>query len=103
VYAIPAEDEFWTVPPASPAAETLFHPATYDRGMATLEGLRQIVGDPTFFRIMRRWHSENRYGVVTTADFLRLVDSEASQDLDAYFQDWLYDPDKPSITPADFQ
>ena len=102
VYAIPEDDPFWDVPPASPTAETMFHPATYDRGAATLEGLRQIVGDATFNRIMRRWYEQNRYGIVTTADFTRLAERESGKELDAYFQDWLYDADKPTITPANY-
>jgi aminopeptidase N len=99
VYSIPAASPFWSVPPANPDATQLFHPATYDRGAATLDGLRQMVGDGTFFEIMRRWHSQNRYGVVTTADFTRLAERVSRRDLDAYFQDWLYDADKPSIVP----
>jgi aminopeptidase N len=101
-YARPPEDDLWRVAPANPAAEDLFHEATYTRGAMTLEGLRQIVGDPTFFRIMQRWQSDNRYRNVTTADFTALAERESGRDLDAYFQDWLYESGKPSTTPADF-
>jgi aminopeptidase N len=69
----------------------------------TLEGLRQIMGNSRFNELMRRWYSENRYEVVTTRDFTRLAERVARRDLDAYFRDWLYEPGKPSTTPADFQ
>ena len=102
VYARPAADPFWSVPPANPEAADLFHPATYQRGAATLEGLRQIVGDATYFEILHRWHSENRHGVVATADFTRLAERVSGRELDPYFQDWLYEAGKPSTTPANY-
>jgi len=40
---------------------------------------------------------------VTTSDFTRLAERVAGRDLDAYFQDWLYEVGKPSTTPADYQ
>jgi aminopeptidase N len=101
-YARPADDELWEVAPANPAADEIFHEATYVRGAMTLEGLRQIVGDATFFEIMRRWHEENEYGVVTTADFIALAERVSGRELSPYFQDWLYEVGKPSITPASY-
>jgi aminopeptidase N len=102
-YARPEDDDLWSVPPADPAPDELFAEATYTRGAMTLEGLRQIMGDGRFNELMRRWYSENRYEVVTTRDFTRLAERVARRDLDAYFQDWLYEAGKPSTTPADFQ
>jgi aminopeptidase N len=101
-YARPEDDPLWRVPPANPRAEELFDEATYTRGAMTLEGLRQIVGDPAFFEIMRRWHSENRYGVVTTADFTRLAERVSGRELDRYFQDWLYESGKPTTLPSNY-
>jgi aminopeptidase N len=101
-YARDEDDDLWSVPPANPEAPDLFAEATYTRGAMTLEGLRQIVGDPTFFQIMRQWESENRYGNVTTADFTALAERVSGRELTAYFQDWLYEAGKPSTTPADY-
>ena len=101
-YARPEDDPVWQVPPANPPAEELFNESTYTRGAMTLEGLRQIVGDPVFFEIMRRWYSENRYGNVTTADFTALAERVSRRELTPYFQDWLYEPGKPSITPDNY-
>jgi aminopeptidase N len=101
-YARPETDPVWRVPPANPQAEELFDEATYTRGAMTLEGLRQIVGDPAFFRVMRQWQAEHRYGNVTTADFTALAERVSGRELTAYFQDWLYESGKPTITPANF-
>ena len=94
-YARGESDPFWSVPPAAPRANEIFHEATYVRGAMTLEALRQIVGGATFARILRRWATEHRYGTVVTADFTALAEQEAGRDLDAFFRDWLYEPRKP--------
>ena len=101
-YALDETNELWRVAPARPKARELFHQATYVRGAMTLEGLRQIVGDDTFSRILRLWATDNRYGTVTTADFTALAERQSGRDLDAYFQDWLYTPGKPARHPSQY-
>jgi aminopeptidase N len=54
------------------------------------------VGDATFFRTLRDWYAQNRYGNVTTAEFIALAEAESGQDLDHFFQVWLYTPEKPA-------
>ena len=70
--------------------EELFASAVYDRGAMTLQALRQKVGDDVFFGILRAWYAENRYGNVTTADFVALSERESGQQLDSFFDVWLY-------------
>jgi aminopeptidase N len=62
----------------------------------TLQALRVKVGDDTFFRILRDWFAQNRNGNVTTAEFIALAEAESGQDLDHFFQVWLYRPEKPA-------
>ena len=84
VCAIPAEDEFWGQAPANfddPAI--MFHDPVYDRGAATLQALRNEVGERRFFRILRRWYAENKYGNVATDDFIELSERVSDQDLGA--------------------
>ena len=33
---------------------------------------------------------------MTTAEFIALAEAESGQDLDAFFQAWLYTPEKPT-------
>ncbi|GAB4079265.1 M1 family metallopeptidase [Modestobacter muralis] len=96
VYATPADDEFWTTPPGDPSPETLFAAATYDRGAAALQALRVAIGDPAFFAVLRAWATENADGNVTTADFVALSERISGQQLDAFFQAWIYAPVKPT-------
>jgi hypothetical protein len=105
-YARPASSSFWAIPPGRPpTAADLFAGAVYERGGATLCALRMILGDGDFFRVMRRWATDNKYGVVTTPDFIALVKEESSKPdarLQAFFDDWLFDAGKPTITPGNF-
>jgi aminopeptidase N len=67
----------------------------------TLQALREKVGDATFFGILRDWYSENRATSVTqdqtvdTADFIALAEQHSGQDLDQFFQVWLFEEGRP--------
>ncbi len=95
VVAVPAEDDLWTTVVADPEATGLFADAVYDRGTATLHALRLRVGDEAFYAVLRRWAQENADGNVTTADLVALSEEVSGEDLDAFFTDWVLDPDKP--------
>lgn len=105
-YSKPPDSPFWTVPPAvPPTGAELFDPAIYERGAAALAALRIIVGEGEFFDIMKTWATDHRYGNVTTSQFVALTKARSSKPdarLDQFFQDWLYDADKPSIIPTNF-
>jgi aminopeptidase N len=98
LYAIPAANlGFWTPPPAAPGSPVfLFDGTIYARGAMTLQALRQKVGDFAYFRIMRTWVSENRDGNVSTPQFIALAEQIAQQQLDTFFDVWLFRPEKPA-------
>jgi aminopeptidase N len=97
LYARPATHPFWTNPPAAlPGPDVLFSSPPYDRGGMTLQALRVKVGDSVFFDILRRWYRDNRYGNVTTADFIALAERLSGQQLDQFFNAWLFTPGKPT-------
>ncbi|MEA2171582.1 MAG: hypothetical protein QOF76_4882 [Solirubrobacteraceae bacterium] len=92
-----AADAFWTLPPAKPpTAADLFAARIYERGGMALEALRRKLGDPAFFALMKGWATANRYGNVTTAQFIAYANTSTGQDLTGFFTDWLYDADKPA-------
>jgi aminopeptidase N len=96
-YARPATDPFWARPPGDLGGPAnLFTSPAYSRGAMTLQALRGKVGDRAFFGIMRAWYARHRDGNVTTADFVRLAERRTGQQLDAFFQTWLYTPTKPT-------
>jgi aminopeptidase N len=97
-YATPGTNTgFWNPPPGNPgSAATLFDGTIYTRGAMTLQALRQKIGDDAFFQILRTWYAENKYGNATTADFIALSEEVSGQQLDQFFQIWLYTPGKPA-------
>jgi aminopeptidase N len=99
VYARPATSSAWRIPPALiPGPENLFIPSfpSYDRGAMTLQALRVKIGDEPFFRFMRTWYAENRDSNATTEDLIALAERISGQQLDAFFDVWLYQPSKPT-------
>jgi aminopeptidase N len=98
-YGVPATDARWQSPPALiPEAKNLFSPSfvPYNRGAMTLQALREKIGDTAFFPMMRAWFAENRNGNATTEDFIALAERESGQQLDAFFDVWLYTAGKPT-------
>ena len=49
----------------------------------TLQALREKVGEFTFSRIIRDWATQNRYGNVTTPQFIAHAEQISGQDLTA--------------------
>jgi aminopeptidase N len=75
----------------------LFNGTVYDRGAMTLEALREKIGnDAVFFEIMRRQAQANRFGTVSTPEFVTLAEQVSGLDLDKFFQAWLFAPGKPT-------
>ncbi len=69
----------------------------YLRGGFTLHALRLRLGDETFFRTLRIYTDRYRYGTVTTRDFIVTAEIVSGQDLDAFFDAWLYQTKLPPM------
>jgi aminopeptidase N len=96
-FARPATSSFWARPPLNLGGPAfLFSSVPYDRGAMTLQALRVKVGDQKFFRILRDWYARNRYGNLTTADFIATAERVSGQQLDEFFDIWLVRPVKPT-------
>ena len=95
--AKPASDtDEWNPPPGRPgSAKGIFAQSVYDRGAGTLQALREKLGDPVFFRILRGWVAAHRHGNATVAQFTAYASTVAHQDLTSFFRTWLYTPGKP--------
>jgi aminopeptidase N len=99
--AIPANDPFWATVIGDPGVELLFDNAVYVRGAMTLQALRNEVGDPDFFEIIRTWASTKSGGNATTDEFIALAEQVSGQQLDEVFDTWLFTAGKPPFsTPA---
>jgi len=73
----------------------LWNATTYEKGACVLHMLRMIIGDSTFFGLLRTYADSFRYGNAETADFTSLAESISGSDLDWFFDEWLYHPGHP--------
>jgi aminopeptidase N len=93
----PAGDSWWSVVIADPQRDTMFHNRVYNGGAMVLQWMREKIGDEKFFRILRAWYAQHRYGNATTEQFTALAERIGGPDLGPFFQTWLYSPGKPSL------
>ncbi len=97
--SIPADDEFWNLAIGDPGPEDLFDIRVYERGAATLHALRTEIGDRAFFRLLKQWVALRGGGNVTIPQFISLAERISGQNLDAFFDEWLFTPAKPASLP----
>jgi aminopeptidase N len=95
---IPADNEFWKLAIGNPGAANEFAPAVYERGAMTLQALRRRIGDRPFFTIMRSWAAAHAGGNASIRDFITLATAVSGQNLDSFFNAWLYRPTRPAAT-----
>jgi aminopeptidase N len=98
LYNTPAKDtRFWGPAVANftdPAL--LFNGTVYYRGGMTLQALREKIGDFAFFQLLRDWATQNRYGTVTTPQFIAFAEKESGKDLTQFFKVWIFQDEKPA-------
>lgn len=96
-YARAATSGFWQVVVADPGVENLFASAVYNRGAMTLYQLRETIGERDFDRLITRWLRLYKDGVATTEDFVEVAERVSGQQLDAFFDAWVYSTGKPAL------
>lgn len=77
-------------PPGSPPPDDLFNISVYVRGAMTLHALRARLGDEVFFRVLQTYYDRFKYSNATTGDFIAVAEEISGQQLDAFFDAWLY-------------
>jgi aminopeptidase N len=85
---------YWSVVVADPQRDTMFNDRVYSGGAMVLQFLREKIGDEAFFKLLRTWYADHKYGNATTEQFTALAKKITGQDLDGFFQTWLYTPGK---------
>ena len=89
------QDLWFPAPDALPCPADLFGTPVYDRGAMTLQALRAKVGDATFFQILRDWYAEHQHSNVTTEQFIATAERDSGQQLDHFFDVWLFQEGRP--------
>ena len=75
----------------------VFRALVYNKGALVLHMLRRLVGDPAFFRGLRRFYGEMRFGVAGTDDLIRAFEAEADRPLENFFVRWIHEFDLPAL------
>ena len=90
LYDTPTSSGLWHPAPTEftdPA--DLFGEPSYNRGAMTLHALRERIGNPDFFRLIKRWAAVHRQGNAGTPQFVALAEQVSGEQLDQLFADWL--------------
>jgi hypothetical protein len=83
-----------------PPSGYLFSPTEYEKAGTVLHMLRFVVGDSAFFDILRTYGANHAYGNAVTDDLVAVCEDLSGQDLDWFFQQWIYQPGFPKFSFA---
>lgn len=97
IYADVADNPGYYVSPGDPSADDLFNSGVYLWGGLTLHALRLEVGDEAFFEILKTYFAMYKNSNVTTDDFIAVAEKVSDEELDEFFDLWLYSEKIPPI------
>lgn len=66
----------------------------------TVQALRHRLGEQHFWQVLRGWVALNRNATATTEDLMTLAEQISGEDLDSFWQAWLFTPARPARTEA---
>lgn len=78
-----------------PPPDSLFSTVVYEKGAWVLHMLRFVVGEDNFWNILRTYAQRYAYDTVTTDDFKSVCEEFYENDLDWFFDQWIYEPGYP--------
>jgi len=95
-YARQAQGTIW-VQEITNIGEIFNGARSYAKGGIVLHMLRGVVGDSTFFDILRAYAADPHlaYDVATTEDFQAVAENVYDHSLDYFFQEWIYGENYP--------
>jgi aminopeptidase N len=93
---IPVYNPSWAI--HTPGINQLYNSAlVYDKGACVLHQLRYVLGDSSFFKVMKSFATDTAftYKNAVTEDFIAKTNSIAGRDLNWFFDEWIFRPDHP--------
>ncbi|MGD2246011.1 MAG: M1 family metallopeptidase [Candidatus Aminicenantes bacterium] len=78
-------------PVYNPPAGHLFCEIVYEKAAWVLHMLRFVVGDPSFWNILKIYAQDFAYANATTPDFQNVCEKVYGGDLDWFFDQWIYE------------
>ena len=75
---------------ATPERRSLYSPIVYSKGALFYAELREKIGDEAFFSALQGYYAENLFGIGTPEELLGWFETASGEDLDEFYQLWLY-------------
>jgi aminopeptidase N len=75
--------------PADSYAREVYWQVVYDKGALYFHELREEIGDPAFFEILRVYFDHNRYGIAEPGDWLSAVQEVTGDSHWPLYQTWI--------------
>ena len=70
--------------------DDMFGSTVYDKGAWVLHMMRHLVGDSTFFKILRAYFNDYKYKNASTKDFENVCEKVSHKDLKKFFDEWVF-------------
>ncbi|WP_382303918.1 M1 family metallopeptidase [Herbiconiux sp. UC225_62] len=81
-----------------PGPQRMFDDRVYKRGALALHAIRRALGDPVFFDALRAYVAECRFGLVSTEDFVEIMEARSGSDLvGPIVERWVYAKSLPKL------
>ena len=77
-----------------------FRALVYNKAAIVVHMLRRMIGDETFFKGLRRFYTEHRFGKAGVDDFEHAFEAESGQPLGRFFERWILGQDLPQLTSS---
>jgi aminopeptidase N len=91
---------FWAVAIGDPGKNRVFDWAVYGRGAMTLQALRNKMTPGKFNRLLKQWAASRFHGTGSVEEFTALAETIYGKSLDVFFDEWLYQKDRPLPSKA---
>jgi len=75
--------------------QDLFDAHSYQKGACVLHMLRFILGDRPFFQVLKEFLNKYSFQPVDTHDFMKTVKEVTGENMDWFFEQWLFKPGHP--------
>lgn len=83
------------------ASDSLYETIIYAKGALFYDAVYQSLGDRRFHEFLRDYLTANRYGIVSTADWLQAIHALNRPEIEQLYEDWVYQPPvQQSVTPT---
>lgn len=96
-YYISYENQVGPMTIYNPTFSNYFAPPSYEKAASVLHMLRLKIGSTNFFQLLRQWYATYRDGNAITSEFQAMAEQISGQDLDQFFNQWIYGSGIPNV------